>query len=136
MIAILMELLATVAGLAQLKALLSSAVIISPVARLLLLYVVPVAPAMTAPFFFHTYCGLLPPLVMALLKLTWVPAHTVLPGLAVMVMVGVTEVTTVSVAVADVLVVLQLPLITTRYWLPLRPGVALLICRLGVVTPE
>jgi hypothetical protein len=36
-----------------------------------------VAPDMVTPFFFHWYCGLVPPLTRADVIVTWVPAQTV-----------------------------------------------------------
>ena len=50
-----------------------------------------VAPDTVAPFTDHWYCGAAPPLVAKDVTFTVLPAHNVVPGLAVMFIIGVTD---------------------------------------------
>jgi hypothetical protein len=93
-------LLVTVAGLAQAALLVSCTVTTSPLARLLLVKVALLVPALLL-FTFHWYTGVLPPLTGVAVNVTGVPVQiVVLP--AAIVTEGVTEVFTVMVIAFDV----------------------------------
>ena len=78
--------------------LVSQQVTTSELFRALLLYVGEFPPT-GLPFNFQLYTGAGPPLVIAAVKVTAVPAQTLLPGFAVIATVGLTVVMTVMVTV-------------------------------------
>jgi hypothetical protein len=94
-----------------------------------------VAPVIIAGPTFHWYAGAVPPLVIAAVKVTLVPAQIVEPGDTVMLMVGATFGFTVSKAA---LVVLdpQMLVTTQRNWFKFIGGVIPAITRVAVVVPE
>ena len=61
------------------------------------------APEIFTPFFFHSYCGLLPPFVITEVNVTLEPAQTLVCGVDI-VIVGVTGCVTVRLMVFEVAV--------------------------------
>ena len=78
-----------VAGDAQLKLEVNWQSILSPWSKPASPYVLPLPPTTTL-FFFHTYVGALPPFTGVAMKVTGVPAQSVVPGFAKTVTDGVT----------------------------------------------
>lgn len=105
-ITMVMLLLLAIAGLAHAALDVTSSVITSPFARVVVVYDEEVAPPIGEPFFFHTYAGVPPPFVTLELKVTEVPPQTLLAE-DVMVTDGVTDVLIVIVRALDVTFVVE-----------------------------
>lgn len=82
----------------------SSQVTTSPVTIEAGLYAA-VFPPTTVPLIFHTYTGVVPPLVMLEMNVTTSPEHTLSEGNAVMLIAGVTVGVTEMLTVLDVAIV-------------------------------
>lgn len=95
---IVISLLTTVAGLAHAKLVVMVQFTTSPLASVVLVYVLVLLPTIL-PFTFHTYVGVGPPLVGVAVNVTEVPAQIVLPGLTEILTAGVTGGDTVMVIV-------------------------------------